>query len=388
MGARVAVAGASGYAGGELLRLLAAHPDLEIGPLAAGSSAGAAVTGVHPNLIGLSDRTFGPTDPAALAGADLVFMALPHAEAAALAARLPAETKVVDLGAGFRLGDPAAWARFYGGEHPGRWTYGLPELPGARERIRGSRKVAAPGCYATAAILALAPLLAAGLAEPADIVIVAVSGTSGAGRAVRPSLLGSEVMGAVSSYQAGGTHRHTPEIEQALAEAHASAERARGASPAPREVTISFTPSLAPMPRGILATCTARLTPAAIRGNGPALDGNGSAAGGAGSAGGAAGPGKTPADGGGLVREALAAAYAGEPFVHLLPDGQWPSTGSTAGSNGAHLQAAADTRAGRAVVVTALDNLGKGAAGQAIQAANLMLGLPETAGLTAHGVAP
>ncbi len=359
MGAQVAVAGASGYAGGELLRLLAGHPDLEIGPLAAGSSAGARVAAVHPNLIGLADRTFGPADPAALAGADLVFMTMPHAEAAALAAQLPAETRVVDLGAGFRLAGPASWARFYGGEHPGHWTYGLPELPGARERIRASATVASPGCYATASILALAPLLASGLAEPSDIVIVAASGTSGAGRTATGSLMGSEVMGSMSAYTAGGVHRHTPEIEEALQGVlapHAGGDR----------VTISFTPSLAPMPRGILATATARLAGKAAQ---------------APQAGDAAGATTR-------LREAIAAAYAGEPFVHLLPEGQWPSTGATAGSNAAHLQVAADVHAGRAVVVAAIDNLGKGAAGQALQNANLMLGLPESAGLTAYGVAP
>ena len=357
MGARVAVAGASGYAGGELLRLLAGHPNLEIGPLTAGSNAGAPVTSVHPNLIGLADRTFGPADPAVLAGADLVFMAMPHAEAAALAAELRAAVKIVDLGAGFRLADPASWARYYGGEHAGTWTYGLPELPGARERIRASARVAAPGCYATASILALAPLLASGLAEPADIVIVAASGTSGGGRAPAPNLMGSEVMGAVSAYKAGGVHRHIPEIEEALQ--GVLAPDGGGA-----RVTISFTPTLAPMPRGILATATARL----------------------------AGDAATAADAGEaattLLRESIGAAYAGETFVHLLPEGYWPGTGATAGSNAAQLQAAADAHAGRAVVVTAIDNLGKGAAGQALQNANLMLGLPESAGLTAYGVAP
>lgn len=344
MGARVAVAGASGYAGGELLRLLAAHPDLEIGALGAGSNAGAPVTAVHPNLITLAGRTFGPTTPAALAGSDLVFMALPHAEAAALAAELPEQTKVVDLGAGFRLADPAAWERFYGGGHPGTWTYGLPELPGARARISAASRVASPGCYATASILALTPLLASGLAAPEDIVIVAASGTSGAGRSATVNLLGSEVMGSVSAYKAGGVHRHIPEIEEAL-------QGVTGTG----QVTISFTPTLAPMPRGILATCTARL----------------------------AGDVSTT-----RLRDAIADTYAGEPFVHLLPDGQWPGTGATAGSNAAQLQVAADLHAGRAVVVSALDNLGKGAAGQALQNANLMLGLPEAAGLTAQGVAP
>jgi len=355
MGARVAVAGASGYAGGELLRLLAGHPDLEIGPLAAHGSAGTSVTALHPQLSGhpgLRDSVFGPADPALLADADLLFTALPHGESARLAAALPAQLKIIDLAADFRLADPEAWARYYPTPYAGRWTYGLPELPGARDAIRASTTVAAPGCYATAAILALAPLLAAGLVEPSDIVIVAASGTSGAGRSPRQDLLASEVAGSMSAYQVGGTHRHIPEIEQTL-----FSERAAG--PASRPVTLSFTPTLAPMPRGILATCAARLASTEMST--------------------AAGP---------RLRDALTAAYDGEPFVHVLAEGRWPATGPTVGSNAAHLQVAADTHTGRAIVICALDNLVKGAAGQAIQIANLMLGLPETAGLTAHGVSP
>ena len=351
MGARVAVAGASGYAGGELLRLLAGHPDLEIGPLAAHGSAGTSVTALHPQLTGhpgLRDSVFVSAEPARLADADLLLTALPHGESAQLAAALPAQLKIIDLAADFRLADPQAWARYYPTPYAGHWTYGLPELPGARDAIRSSATVAAPGCYATAAILALAPLLAAGLVEPSDIVIVAASGTSGAGRSLRPDLLASEVVGSMSAYQVAGTHRHIPEIEQTL-----SSERT--GVPASRPATLSFTPTLAPMPRGILATCTARLASADV---GPQL------------------------------REALTAAYDGEPFVHVLAEGRWPSTGPTLGSNAAHLQVAADTHAGRAIAVCALDNLVKGAAGQAIQIANLMLGLPETAGLTAHGVSP
>ena len=340
MGARVAVAGASGYAGGELLRLLAAHPDLEIGPVTAQSSAGVPVTGIHSHLPELHGAAFAATDPEQLADADLLFTALPHGESAKLAATLPANLRIIDLGADFRLADPDKWATYYPAtEHAGQWTYGLPELPGARDAIAGSARVAAPGCYATASILALAPLLADNLVEPEDIVIVAASGTSGAGRSLKTELLATEVMGSMRAYGVGGTHRHTPEIEQALG----------------KTVTISFTPTLAPMPRGILATCTARLA-------------SGAAAGG--------------------LRDALHAAYQNEPFVHLLPDGRWPSTGATTGSNAAQLQVAADTHAGRAVVVSAIDNLGKGAAGQAVQIANLMLGLPEAAGLTTHGVAP
>jgi N-acetyl-gamma-glutamyl-phosphate reductase len=344
MGVRVAVAGASGYAGGELLRIIGGHPDLELGPLAAATSAGAPVTAAHPHLAHLDSRTFEPLDPARLSSADLVFLALPHEESAAVSAVLPAGTPVVDLSASFRLADPRAWSVYYRTPHAGQWCYGLPELPGARERISAARRVAAPGCYATAAILALAPLIGAGLADPRDVVIVAASGTSGAGRSPSAALLATEVIGAMSAYQAGGTHRHTPEIEQAL--------RAVGGG----EPVVSFTPMLAPMPRGILATCTARLRD----------------------------PGTTTA----ALRETLAAAYDGAPFVRLLPEGRWPSTAATNGSNMAHLQAAADAHAGRAVVVAALDNLGKGAAGQAVQAANLMLGLPETTGLTRQGVAP
>ena len=344
MGIRVAVAGASGYAGGELLRLITSHPDLELGPVMAAASAGATLTDVHPHLPALAGRTFDPLVPGRFATADLVFLALPHEESASVAAALPSHLPVVDLSASFRLGDPRAWNTYYRTSHAGRWTYGLPELPGAREQIRGASRVAAPGCYATAAILALSPLLASGLAEPSDIVIVAASGTSGAGRSPSAGLLATEVMGSMSAYQVGGAHRHTPEIEQALG------EQAVG------DPVVSFTPALAPMPRGILATCTARLADPA-----------------------------TPAS---AVRSALAGAYDGEPFVHLLGDGRWPVTAATLGSNAVHLQAAADDHAGRAVVIAALDNLGKGAAGQAIQAANLMLGLPEAAGLTAHGVAP
>jgi len=355
MGARVAVAGASGYAGGELLRLLAGHPDLEIGPVTADSSAGKPIGAVHAHLAGvpaLAGRVFEPHERSRLDGCDLVFAALPAGQSAALAASIPAGVKVVDLGPDFRLADPEAWARHYGGEHAGRWVTGLPELPGLRERVSAAGRVAAPGCYATAAILALVPVVAAGLAQPHDIVVVAASGTSGAGRSLRASLLASEVMGSVSAYQVGGTHRHTAEIEQALAEAG----QTRTSQAAHGPVTVSFTPVLAPMPRGILATCTARLA--------------------------------DPSTGTEELRAALTAAYQGEPFVTVLPEGSWPVTAAVAGSNGVHLQAVADPRAGRAVVVAAIDNLGKGAAGQAVQNANLMLGLPETAGLTVSGVAP
>jgi N-acetyl-gamma-glutamyl-phosphate reductase len=255
---------------------------------------------------------------------------------------------VIDLGADFRLTDEAKWTTFYKSPYAGHWVYGLPELPGARDAIAKASQVAAPGCYATASILALSPLLAVGLVEPADIVIVAASGTSGAGRTLRNEYLATEVMGSMRAYAVGGAHRHTPEIEQALI-----SERHQLLQPA--ELSVSFTPTLAPMSRGILATCTARLV-----------------------------SGVTAAD----LRAALGEAYADENFVHLLPEGRWPATGSVLGSNAAQLQVTADTQAGRAVVVSAIDNLGKGAAGQAVQIANIMLGLPEAAGLTAFGVAP
>jgi len=405
MGIRVAVAGASGYAGGELLRLLAGHPDLEIGAVTAGTSAGKPVTSVHPNLTGhpaFDGREFGTTGASALGGTELIFMALPHGESAALAKQLPG-TRIVDLSADFRLGDSGAWDKFYGVPYAGRWAYGLPELPGARAKIKAARTVAAPGCYATASILALAPLLAAGLVDPGDIVIVAASGTSGAGRSLRPDLLASEVMSSMSAYKVGGAHRHTPEIEQALAEVGESyPERSRPTA----QPAISFTPVLAPMPRGILAVCTARLSPGMVAGLGAGRNDAaepGVVAGLGAELNDAAGPGVVAGLGAGLndagpgvdspdadnaLRGAFADAYAGSPFVHLLPAGQWPVTGAVSGSNGAHLQVTADTHAGRAVVVSAIDNLGKGAAGQAVQIANLMLGLPETAGLTTHGVAP
>src|ERR1700722_9323455 len=214
MGLSAAVAGASGYAGGELLRLLDAHPDLSVELVAAASNAGELVTSVHPHLRQFSGRVFDPNDAATLAPADVVFLALPHGQSAAIASQLPEHVLVVDLGAAFRLRDPAQWEKYYGGAHAGNWTYGLPELAGARSLITNSRRISSPGCYATAITLALAPLYAAGVAEPDDVVVVAASGTTGAGRGMRPNLMASEVMGSLSPYKVGGTHQHTPEIEQ------------------------------------------------------------------------------------------------------------------------------------------------------------------------------
>ena len=348
----VAVAGASGYAGGEALRLLLAHPEVEVGALTAGSSAGSLLGEHHPNLLPLAGRELGPTTAQALAGADAVVLALPHGQSAALAAQLPDDVVVLDCGADHRLRDAAAWAEFYGSDHAGTWPYGLPELPLAgggrgRDALAGARRVAVPGCYPTATSLALAPGFAAGLLEPDDVVVVAASGTSGAGRKTSTHLLGAEVMGSMSPYGVGGTHRHTPEVEQNLSAA------------AGEPVRVSFTPTLAPMPRGILATCTARLR----------------------RTGGAA---PTAA----AVREAWASAYADEPFVHLLPEGRWPRTADVLGANTVLLQVAVDERVGRVVVVAAVDNLTKGTAGAAVQCLNLALGLPETTGLPVAGVAP
>ncbi|HEY3683199.1 MAG TPA: N-acetyl-gamma-glutamyl-phosphate reductase [Streptosporangiaceae bacterium] len=348
MGTRVAIAGASGYAGGELLRLLLRHPEFEIGTVTAASNAGAPVTSVHPHLPSLADHTFTATTPEAFAGADAVFLGLPHGESARVASWIPDDVPVVDIGADFRLASAGDWTAYYGTPHAGRWTYGLPELPyGAgklRDEVARTRRVANPGCYATAVILGIAPLVRDGLVEPGSISVVASSGTSGAGRAAKAHLMGSEVMGQLSTYKAGGAHQHIPEIRQAVAE---SAGR-----PA-EDVRLSFTPVLAPMPRGILAVTNA-----------------------------------VPYAGAAGLRESLTAAYDGEPFVRVLPEGVWPATGATAGSNSVQIQLAYDAGAGRVVIVTAEDNLGKGAAGQALQNANIMLGLDETAGLPLEGVAP
>jgi N-acetyl-gamma-glutamyl-phosphate reductase len=334
MGIRVGVVGASGYAGGELLRLIAGHPHLELGVATGFAQAGSTIGHVHPHVRSFREVVLAKTDAAVLGDVDLVFLALPHGESAAIAARLPASVRIVDLGADFRLRDAAAWEKYYPGAHAGTWTYGLPELPGQRERIAAADRVANTGCYAVSTILALAPLIAAGVADPQDVVVVAASGTSGAGRSAKQHLLASEVMGSLSPYKVGA-HQHVPEIKQAT-----------GAR------TLSLTPVLAPMPRGILATVTAR----PLSAHDPAA--------------------------------VLRTAYDGEPFVHVLPEDQWPHTASTFGSNAAHLQATIDVDSGRIVVVSAIDNLGKGAAAQAVQNANLMLGLPETAGLAADGIAP
>ncbi|ANZ38769.1 N-acetyl-gamma-glutamyl-phosphate reductase [Lentzea guizhouensis] len=340
MTVRIAVAGASGYAGGELLRLLLGHPDVEIGALTANSSAGDQLLKHQPHLLPLADRQLQDTTVETLRGHDVVFLALPHGHSAELAAQLGDDTVVIDCGADHRLTSADDWTRWYGGTHAGSWPYGLPELPGHREKLVNARRVAVPGCYPTVSSLALAP--AVDLIED-EVVIVAVSGTSGAGKSLKTNLLGSEVMGSASAYGVGGAHRHTPEISQNLSGA------------AGRPVKVSFTPVLAPMSRGILATCTATL-----RGGGDVRD----------------------------VRAAYEKAYADEPFVHLLPEGMWPTTNAVLGSNAVQLQVIVDADLNRLVVVAAVDNLAKGTAGAAVQCMNLALGLPETTGLSTVGVAP
>ncbi|MER7110202.1 N-acetyl-gamma-glutamyl-phosphate reductase [Streptomyces sp. NPDC000229] len=342
MAVRAAVAGASGYAGGEVLRLLLGHPRVEIGALTGHSNAGQKLGTLQPHLLPLADRVLEPTTPEALAGHDVVFLALPHGQSAAVAEQLGDGVLVIDMGADFRLKDPADWEKFYGSDHAGTWPYGLPELPGARAALEGAKRIAVPGCYPTAVSLALFPAYAGGLAEP-EAVIVAATGTSGAGKALKPHLLGSEVMGSMSPYGVGGGHRHTPEMMQNLG------------AVAGEPVTVSFTPTLAPMARGILATCSAK-----------------------------AKPGTTAED----VRAAYAKAYADEPFVHLLPEGQWPATASVYGSNAVSVQVAYDEVAGRIIAISAIDNLTKGTAGGAVQSMNIALGLPEDTGLSTIGVAP
>ena len=352
----VAVAGASGYAGGEVLRLLLAHPDVEIGALTANSSAGDPLGRHQPHLLPLADRVLEPTDAARLAEHDVVVLALPHGASGEVTAALEAlagpTPLLLDCGADHRLEDAADWDRFYGGTFAGAWPYGLPELRHAgesgtaaaqREVLRIARTVAVPGCNVTAVTLALQPGVSAGVVDPGDVVAVLANGYSGAGKSLKPHLLASEGLGTATPYAVGGSHRHVPEIEQNLRRAGAPAVR------------LSFTPTLVPMARGILATVTAPLT-----------------------------GGATAAD----VRRAWQEAYAEEPFVHLLPEGQWPTTAATLGANAAHVQVTVDERAGRVVAVCALDNLGKGTAGAAVQSMNLALGLPEDRGLTAVGVAP
>jgi N-acetyl-gamma-glutamyl-phosphate reductase len=337
---KTAVIGASGYAGGELLRLLAIHPHFQVTVVSAHSNAGEQVTTVHPQLQSYAGRSFVSTDLIDFSSLDLVFLALPHGESAALIAKIPAHVKIVDLGADFRLENAAQWQKYYGGKHAGAWVYGLPELSlGQREAIKKESKVANPGCYATSISLGITPALH--LIDSTDIVVVAASGTTGAGRSAKVNLIGSEVMGSLTSYKFGGVHQHTPEIEQALS--------AVGKKPA----KISFTPILAPMPRGILSTITGKLIqPLTTQ----------------------------------QAHDLFSAHYAEEFFVDVLPLGQMPKTSAVTGSNKVQLQVAVDENTNRLIVSVAIDNLGKGAAGQAIQNANLICGIAEISGLALDGI--
>jgi N-acetyl-gamma-glutamyl-phosphate reductase len=330
-----------------VLRLLLSHPDVEIGALTGGSNAGERLGVLQPHLVPLADRVLEETTPETLAGHDVVFLALPHGQSGPVAEQLAEDTVVIDCGADFRLTEAAAWEQFYGVDGDtswaGSWPYGLPELPGQRALLEGARRIAVPGCYPTVATLVLAPAVAAGLVHADDLVVVAVSGTSGAGKAAKTNLLGSEVMGSATAYGVGGVHRHTPEILQNLG------------GLTDDEVRVSFTPVLVPMPRGILATASASVK-----------------------------DGVTADD----LRAAYDKAYADEPFIHLLPEGLWPATKSVTGSNSVHLQVTLDESAGRMVVVGAVDNLAKGTGGAAVQCMNLALGLPEGTGLSTVGLAP
>lgn len=338
----VGVVGGSGYAGAELLRLLGGHPSFKISVVAGQRSAGQDLRGVFPHLS--LGGTVAPADIAALRGCAVVFLATPHAVSLALAPQLVDESiPVVDLSGAFRL-DAATFSAWYGEEHDAPELspapYGLPEL--FRAALPGAPLIAVPGCYPTAALLALAPL--AGLVDPATVVIAGMSGTSGAGKSLRDDLHASHAMANVAPYGAPG-HRHTPEIEQCWA-VLAGLDEPSG---------ITFTPHLVPMPRGLVCTATAQL---AI--------------------------GSDAAE----VRRAYATAYDAEPFVTLLPEGSWPATAHVLAANTAHVGVAVDSRTGRVTAACAIDNLIKGAAGQALQAANVALGEPETAGLPIAAVYP
>ncbi|MFM1844555.1 MAG: hypothetical protein RLZ78_635 [Actinomycetota bacterium] len=337
---KTAVIGASGYAGGELLRLLATHPHFEVTVVSAHSNAGEQVISVHPQLQSYAGREFVSVDSIDFTDIELVFLALPHGESAALIAKLPTHIKIVDLGADYRLEDPTQWEKYYGGKHAGSWVYGMPELaPAQREAIKKESKVANPGCYATSIALGIAPAIS--VIDSSDIVVVAASGTTGAGRSAKINLIASEVMGSLSSYKFGGVHQHTPEIEQSLS------------AVAQKEVKISFTPILAPMPRGILSTITAKLTTTMTTQQ---------------------------------AHDLYSKHFAEEFFVDLLPIGQMPKTSAVTGSNKVQIQVAVDEHTRRLVVSVAIDNLGKGAAGQAIQNANLICGLSELSGLALDGL--
>lgn len=354
---RVGVAGASGYAGGELVRLLSAHPGVDVAVVSAYSQAGSKVTDAHPHLRSMKDVRFVPTTAEAFVDLDVVFFALPHGQSAQLASEVAAlnpSALLVDCGADHRLESARDWDEFYGGDFISNWTYGVPELPAPqgrqRERLIGTRRIAAPGCNASSVALGLAPGIQAGLIEPQDTVATLAVGPSGAGRALRPHLLASELLGNVRPYSVAGVHRHIPEIKQAASWAHEN-----GSSGQDFQFALSFTPVLIPVARGILASISV-----------PVKDG--------------------------VTEEQLVEAwsdwYADEPFVQVLPLGEMPQLSDVIGANTALIGVALDSGAGRALIIVAVDNLVKGTAGAAIQSMNIALGLEESLGLTTNGVAP
>jgi N-acetyl-gamma-glutamyl-phosphate reductase len=336
---KIGVVGASGYAGGELLRILAFHPQFEVTAITAHSNAGEPITSVHPQLQSYAGKKFSAFDPTDFESCELIFLALPHGESAKVISQLPQSTKIVDLGADYRLEDASQWEKYYGGDYAGAWTYGLADIEPFKSEISKSSRVANPGCYATSIALGAAP--ASEIADLTDVVVVAASGTTGAGRNAKINLIASEVAGSLSSYKFGGVHQHTPEIEQALTKVSGI------------EAKISFTPILAPIPRGILSTITAKLIK------------------------------KISTEEAHGIYERY---FAKSQFVTVLPLGGMPKTGALTGSNHVQIQVAVDEHTSRLVVSVAIDNLGKGAAAQAIQNANLMCGLDESAGLRFDGL--
>lgn len=347
---QAAIAGASGYAGGEILRLLLSHPavldgTMTIGALCAHSNAGMLLGEVHPHIPALADRRIVDITAENLHEADVVFLALPHGHSAEIAAQLPESTLVIDCAADHRLSSKEAWDSFYGGTYAGHWPYGIPEMPGHREELKNATRIAVPGCFPTGATLALGPALKAGLIEP-DVAITSVTGVSGAGRKAAVPMLGAETMGNVRGYGVGGVHRHNPEIVQNLYEY------------AGTDVVVSFTPVLAPMTRGILTVASAPLK------------------------------GEVSPDIQARAQQAYKAAYQDEPFVFVLPQGVQPQTASVRGANACQISVSIDSAARRLVVTAAIDNLTKGTAGAAVQCMNLALDFPETAGLPTAAVAP
>lgn len=335
----IGLVGGSGYAGGELLRLLAGHPVFQVAAISAHSNAGEEITSIHPQLQSYAGRKFTAFTPEEFANCDLIFLALPHGESAKVIAQLPPSAKIVDLGADYRLQSKDSWSKYYGGEYAGSWVYGIPDIPGKSEEISSSTRVANPGCYATSIVLGTAA--ASQFADLSDVVVVAASGTTGAGRSAKINLIASEVAGSLTSYKFGGVHQHTPEIEEALT------------SISGQQVKVSFTPILAPMPRGILSTITLKLTKEISIEE---------------------------------VRKSFGEFYKDSPFVILLPEGQMPKTSAVLGSNYAQMQVAIDSHTDRLVISVAIDNLGKGAAAQALHNANLISGLDATTGLLGNGI--